>query len=99
MLSIELKQLVLECGKLEEPRLLRNALKLTVAIWAEVCTLATSLFVCLFYLGLGEEGLLVDAVPTIVGSFVDEASLTHALPQILNSFYVTLIGSTDEVVV
>ena len=99
VLSIELKQLVLECGKLEEPRLLRNTLKLTMAIWAEVCTLATSLFVCFLYLGLGEEGLLVDAVPTIVGSFVDEASLTHALPQVLDSFYVTLIGSTDEVVV
>ena len=99
VLSIELKQLVLECGKFEEPRLLRNALKLTMAIWAEVCTLATSLFVCLFYLGLGEEGLLVDAVPTIVGSLIDEASLTHALPQVLDSFYVTLIGSTDEVII
>ena len=80
VLGVELKQLVLECGKLEEPRLLRNTLKLTMAIWAEVCALATSLFICLFYLSLGEEGLLVDAVPTIVGSFVDEAGLTHALP-------------------
>ena len=99
VLSIELKQLVLECGKLEEPRLLRDTLKLAVAIWTEVCTLATSLFVCFLYLSLGEEGLLVDAVPAIVGSLVDEACLTHALPQILDGFYVALIGSTDEVVV
>ena len=99
MLSIELKQFILECRELEEPRLLRDTLKLTVAIWAEVCALATSLFICLLYLSLGEEGLLVDAIPTIVRSLVDKASLTHALPQILDCFYVALIGSADEVII
>ena len=99
MLSIQLKQLVLECGKLEEPRFFRDALKLTMTIWAKVCTLATNLFICLIYLGLSEESLLVDAVPAIIGSLIDEASLTHALPQILDSFYVALIGSTDKVVI
>ena len=99
VLSIELKQFILECRELEEPRLLRDTLKLTMAIWAEMGTLATGLFICLLYLSLGEEGLLVDAIPAIIGSLVDEASLTHALPQILDSFYVALIGSTDEVVV
>ena len=99
VLSIELKQFILECRELEEPRLLRDTLKLTMAIWAEVGALATSLFICLLYLGLGEEGFLVDAVPTIVRSLIDKASLTHALPQILDSFYVALIGSTDEVII
>ena len=70
-----------------------------MAIWTKVCALATSLFVCLLYLGLSEESLLMDAVPAIIGSLLDEASLTHALPQILNSFYVALIGSTDKVVI
>ena len=99
VLSIELKQFILECRELEEPRLLRDTLKLTMAIWAEVRALATSLFICLLYLSLGEEGLLVNAIPTIVRSLIDEASLTHALPQILDSFYVALIGSTDKVII
>ena len=70
-----------------------------MAIWAEVCALATSLFICLLYLSLGEEGLLVDAIPTIVRSLIDEASLTHTLPQILDCFFVSLIGSPAEVVI
>ena len=99
MLIVELEQLVLERGKLEEVGLLLHALERTMAIGAQMLTLAAILLVALLDLRLGEVGLIGHAVPAVVAALIQVARLFHALPQVLNGVMLTLLGGTDKVVV
>jgi hypothetical protein len=99
MLVIELEQAVLERGELEEVGLLLHALERATAVGAEVLALGVVLLVGLRDLGLGEVGLLGDAVPAVVGALVEVAGLLHALPEVLHGVVLALLGGADEVVV
>ena len=99
MLVIELEQLVLERGELEEVGLLLHALERTMAIGAQMLTLAAILLVALLNLGLGEIRLIGHAVPAVVAALIQVTRLLHALPQVLNGIMLTLLGGADKVVV
>ena len=99
VLVVELEQAVLERGELEEVGLLLYALERTMAIGAQMLTLAAILLVGLLYLVLGEVGLLGDAVPAVVAALIQVAGLAHALPQVLHRVVLARLGGADEVVV
>ncbi len=99
MLIVEREQLVLEGRKLEEVALLLNALKRTVAIGAQMLTLAAVLLVALLHLSVGEIRLVRHAIPAIVAALIQVARLLHALPEILHRMMLARLGGADKVVV
>ena len=99
MLVIELEQFILERGKLEEVGLLLHALERTMAVGAQVLTLATVLLVALLDLGLGEVGLVGNAIPTVVAALVQVARFLHALPEVLHGMTLAWLGSADKIVI
>ena len=99
MRFVELEQTVLERRELKEPALFLHALQLALALGTKVLAFNVVFLIGLLHLRLRVVGLLVHAVPAIVGVLVDVAGILHEVPQMLNGGNLAWLRSADEVVV
>ena len=94
MLVIEGEEFVLELGELEEPVLLARGLVAhrTLAVGAHEFAVLV-----LLQIALGVVGLLMDAVPALVGALVQPARVVEPLPELLHGARLAILSGAHEV--
>ena len=94
VLVVEGEELVLELGELEEPVLLARGLVAHRALAVGAHEFAV---LVLLQIALGVVGLLVHAVPALVGALVQPALLVQIAPELLHGTGLAILGGAHEV--
>ena len=94
MLVIEGEEFVLELGELEEPVLLARGLVAHRALAVGAHEFAV---LVLLQIALGVVGLLMDAVPALVGALVQPAFLVQIGPELLHGARLAILSGAHEV--